>query len=489
MLDSTESLPPALRPGGATGWHQRHFLSGGVHSAFTSAVAAIYPVNPMTNSAIRFALRMWPLLAAALIAACSDTAKSPPESAIGANPVLPHPGQQRVPTVNSVKASTWANAAGPLPAADLQVTAFARELDHPCWLYVLPNGDILVAETNTPARRNTADPHERNKDWLIEDTGSTAPSADRITLLRDADADGVAEIRTQFLRGLYSPFGMTLIGERFYVANADALVSFPYQPGDTHITVPPSFVANLPGGINQHWTKSLLASGDGRKLYVGVGANSNIAEHGIDAELNRAAILEIEPDNGSMKVYADGLRHPVGMAWEPRSGELWTVVNERIGPGNDLVPDFLTSVREGGFYGWPYSYYGGHVDDRVQPQDPYKVARAIKPDYALGVHTASLGLTFASGEFWPAHFRNGAFVAQHGSWNRNPPGGYKVIFVPFVDGKPYGQPLTVLDGFLDPQGKAQGRPVGLAMDKTGALLVADDTGNTIWRVTPKLTTN
>lgn len=304
-------------------------------------------------------------------------------------------------------------------------------------------------------------------------------------MLRDADGDGVAEVRTQFISGLFSPFGMALVGDRFYVANADALVSFPYAPGDTHITAKPTFVANLPGGLNHHWTKSLLASADGSKLYVGVGSNSNVAENGMEAELNRAAILEIDPATGSSRVFASGLRNPVGTAWEPQSQSLWVVVNERDEIGSDLVPDYLTSVRDGGFYGWPYSYYGQHVDERVEPQNAELVAKAIKPDYALGPHTASLGLSFASGSLLPQRFRQGAFIGQHGSWNRDPPSGYKVIFVPFANGKPAGNPITVLDGFLDAEGNAQGRPVGVTPDNSCALLVADDVGNVIWRVTPK----
>jgi glucose/arabinose dehydrogenase len=430
----------------------------------------------------------WPLaaLAACLLVACGDTAKYPVEHGIGPDPVLPDPVNRLIPTVKIAPVKGWAEGAAPVPADDLQVTAFARGLDHPRWVYVLPNGDVLVAESNAPDRPEK-DPTLRDRiaGAVMSKAGARTPSAERITLLRDADGDGVAEIRTQFLTGLYSPFGMALIGDRFYVANADALVSFPYKDGDTHITARPEFVANLPGGINHHWTKSLLASADGKHLYVGVGSNSNVGENGMDAELNRAAILQVDADDGSIRVYADGLRNPVGLAWEPSTQQLWTSVNERDEIGSDLVPDYITSVREGGFYGWPYSYYGQHVDERVQPQDPAKVARAIKPDYALGAHTGSLGLAFSGSELLPARFRNGAFIGQHGSWNRNPPSGYKVIFVPFANGKPQGMPLTVLEGFLDPDGAAQGRPVGVTLDKKGALLVADDVGNVIWRVTPK----
>jgi glucose/arabinose dehydrogenase len=430
----------------------------------------------------------WPLslLAAALLAGCGDTAKYPIERGMGPDPVLPAPVERLVPTVKIASVTGWTANAKPVAARDLQVAAFARELDHPRWLYVLPNGDVLVAETNAPPGPDkTPTLKERIAGAVMKKAGARTPSADRITLLRDADGDGVAETRTQFLSGLYSPFGMALVGDRFYVANADALVSFPYKTGDTHIGAKPTFVANLPGGINHHWTKSLLASPDGKHLYVGVGSNSNVAENGMDAELNRAAILEIDPADGSTRRYAGGLRNPVGLAWEPTTQALWTVVNERDEIGSDLVPDYLTSVRAGGFYGWPYSYYGQHVDARVQPQDPQQVASALKPDYALGAHTGSLGLAFAAGSTLPERYRHGAFIGQHGSWNRNPPSGYKVLFVPFADGKPQGLPVTVLDGFLDPDGDAQGRPVGLAVDAGGALLVADDAGNTIWRVSAR----
>ncbi|MBO9882759.1 sorbosone dehydrogenase family protein [Xanthomonas sp. D-109] len=426
-------------------------------------------------------------LSAALLAACGDTAKHAIEDGMGPDPVLPDPVKRMIPTVKVAEVKRWADGAAPVPAADLAVQAFARDLDHPRWLYVLPNGDVLVAETAEPPAPEKEGSGLRDKiqGAMMSKAGASVPSANRITLLRDADGDGVAEVRTQFLKGLYSPFGMALVGDRLYVANADALVSFPYKDGDTQITAAPSFVANLPGGINHHWTKSLLASRDGKKLYVGVGSNSNVAENGMDQELNRAAILEVDAASGATRVFASGLRNPVGLAWQPGTDTLWTVVNERDELGSDLVPDYLTSVREGGFYGWPYSYYGQHVDERVQPQNAEMVASAIKPDYALGPHTASLGLAFYEGALLPPTYRGGAFIGQHGSWNRNPPSGYKVIYVPFVNGKPSVKPLDVLTGFLDAEGRAQGRPVGVAVDKPGALLVADDVGNVVWRVTPK----
>ncbi|ELQ16539.1 L-sorbosone dehydrogenase precursor [Xanthomonas translucens DAR61454] len=406
---------------------------------------------------------------------------------MGPDPVLPDPVKRMIPTVKVAEVKRWAEGAAPVPAEGLAVQAFARDLDHPRWMYVLPNGDVLVAETAAPPAPEKEGSGLRDKiqGAMMAKAGSTVPSANRITLLRDADGDGVAEVRTQFLKGLYSPFGITLVGDRLYVANADALVSFPYKEGDTQISAAPRFVANLPGGINHHWTKSLLASRDGNKLYVGVGSNSNVAENGMDAELNRAAILEVDAHSGATRVFASGLRNPVGLAWQPGADTLWVVVNERDEIGSDLVPDYLTSVREGGFYGWPYSYYGQHVDERVQPQNAEMVASAIKPDYALGPHTASLGLTFYEGALLPQAYRGGAFIGQHGSWNRDPPSGYKVIYVPFANGKPSGKAQDVLTGFLDAEGKAQGRPVGVAVDKPGALLVADDVGNVIWRVTPK----
>ncbi len=406
---------------------------------------------------------------------------------MGPDPVLPDPVKRMIPTVKVAEVKRWAEGAAPVPGEGLAVQAFARDLDHPRWMYVLPNGDVLVAETAAPPAPEKEGSGLRDKiqGAMMAKAGSTVPSANRITLLRDADGDGVAEVRTQFLKGLYSPFGIALVGDRLYVANADALVSFPYKEGDTQISAAPRFVANLPGGINHHWTKSLLASRDGNKLYVGVGSNSNVAENGMDAELNRAAILEVDAHSGATRVFASGLRNPVGLAWQPGADTLWVVVNERDEIGSDLVPDYLTSVREGGFYGWPYSYYGQHVDERVQPQNAEMVASAIKPDYALGPHTASLGLTFYEGALLPQAYRGGAFIGQHGSWNRDPPSGYKVIYVPFANGKPSGKAQDVLTGFLDAEGKAQGRPVGVAVDKPGALLVADDVGNVIWRVTPK----
>ena len=421
---------------------------------------------------------------AAIAAACGSSARLAVADGIGPSPALPRPRESLIPTVKIAPAKGWAANARPRPAATLAVAAFAGQLDHPRWLYVLPNGDVLVAETNAPKR---PDDGKGLKGWFMKrymkKAGAAVPSANRITLLRDRDGDGAAETRTVLLDSLYSPFGMALVGSDLYVANSDALVRFPYQAGDTRITAKGIKVVDLPAGtINHHWTKNVIASGDGLKLYVSIGSNSNVAENGLDAEAGRAAIWEVDTRTGAHRVFASGLRNPVGMAWEPETGALWTSVNERDELGSDLVPDYMTSVRDGGFYGWPFSYYGQHVDGRVKEQMPELVARAIVPDYALGPHTGSLGLASARGNTLSREFANGMFVGQHGSWNRKPPSGYKVIFVPFRDGKPSAGPIDVLTGFLDEHGDAQGRPVGLAIDRHGALLVADDVGNTIWRV-------
>jgi glucose/arabinose dehydrogenase len=425
------------------------------------------------------------LLAAALLAACTENAKLPVEAGMGTSPTLPDPVHRALPTVNVAQAVGWQDGAMPTPAAQMRVNAFATGLDHPRWLYVLPNGDVLVAETNAPPKPEDG---KGIKGFFMKKAmkkaGAGTPSANRITLLRDADGDGVAEQRSVFLANLNSPFGMALVGGDFYVANTDAVVRFPYTAGATAIAAPGVQVAPLPGGtLNHHWTKNLIASPDGSRLYATVGSNSNVAEHGMDREVNRAAILEIVPATGQVELFASGLRNPNGMDWEPTTGMLWTVVNERDEIGSDLVPDYLTSVRRGGFYGWPYSYYGQHVDVRVKPERPDLVASALVPDYALGPHTASLGLTFYRGQWFPPHFRGGAFIGQHGSWNRRPASGYKVIFVPFANGKPSGAHEDILTGFRVGD-VARGRPVGVAVDGQGALLVADDVGNVIWRVTP-----
>ena len=402
---------------------------------------------------------------------------------LGANPTLPAPNPTLMPTVNIARVARWENGAKPKAAPGLQVAAFAGGLAHLRWLYRLPNGDVLVAETNKP---QTDDPSTGLADWVADQVkamaGAGVKSPDRLVLLRDQDGDGVAEERHDFLTGLRSPFGMALVGDDLYVANADALVRVPYRTGQTELTATPEKVVDLPSGINHHWTKNVAASPDGTKLFVTVGSNSNVGENGLDKEKGRAAIWEYTIATKRMRPYATGLRNPNGLAFEPATGALWTAVNERDEIGSDLVPDYITAVREGGFYGWPFSYWGGHVDARAQPQDPALVATAIAPDYAVGTHTASLGIAFSMESTLPEAWRSGLFIGQHGSWNRRPKSGYKVIYVPFKDGKPAGAPVDALTGFLNADEKAQGRPVGVALDRTGALLVADDVGRTVWRV-------
>ncbi|HWH48593.1 MAG TPA: sorbosone dehydrogenase family protein [Burkholderiales bacterium] len=426
------------------------------------------------------------ILFSVILAACGEIAKLPETAGIGPNPTLPPPRSTLIPTVHIAPAKGWPAGATPIAAEGLAVSAYAKGLDHPRWLYVLPNGDVLVAETNAPPR---PDNRKGIKGWVMgkvmKRAGAGVPSANRITLLRDSDGDGIAETQSVFLRGLNSPFGMTLAGKDLYVADTDTILRFPYKGGETQIIVAGVKVADLPAGpINHHWTKNVIASRDGSRLYATVGSNSNVGERGIENEERRAAILEVDPATGASRVFASGLRNPNGLGWEPQTGALWTAVNERDEIGSDLVPDFMTSVKDGGFYGWPYSYYGQHVDERVKPQRPDLVAKAIVPDYALGSHAASLGLAFYEGKLLPQRYAGGAFVGQHGSWNRKPRSGYKVIFVPFAGGRPAGPPQDVLNGFLDANGDAFGRPVGVAIDRAGALLVADDVGNVIWRVTP-----
>ena len=417
------------------------------------------------------------------LSAVAEQAELPVSAGMGPNPSLPAPRPSLLPTVNIAPAKGWPKGAAPKAAGGLRVAAFASGLDHPRWLLTLPNGDVLVAETNAPPK-----PDDGNgiRGWVMglvmKRAGAGVPSANRITLLRDTDGDGVADVRAVLLEGLNSPFGMALVGDDLFVANSDAVVRFPYKVGDTSITQPGVKVVDLPAGrINHHWTKNLIASADGSKLYVTVGSNSNVGERGMEVEAGRAAVWEVDLKTGSHRVFAAGLRNPNGLAWTS-GGALWTVVNERDELGSDLVPDYLTSIRDGAFYGWPYSYYGQHIDERIKPQRPDLVASAIAPDYALGAHTASLGLTSSMGTSLPATFASGMFIGQHGSWNRRPHSGYKVIFVPFENGKPSGVPVDVLSGFLSEEGNAFGRPVGVALDHRGALLVADDVGNVIWRV-------
>ncbi|HTN65926.1 MAG TPA: sorbosone dehydrogenase family protein [Burkholderiaceae bacterium] len=420
------------------------------------------------------------------LSACAEMATLPVEAGIGPNPTLPAPNPTLVPTVNIAPAKGWPAGAKPTAAAGLAVSAYASGLNHPRWIYTLPNGDVLVAETNAPPK---PDDSQGIRGFVMKRVmkraGAAPSSANRITLLRGVDGNGAAKQRFVFLKGLNSPFGMALVGNDFYVADTDAILRFPYQEGQTTISTPGVKLVDLPAGrINHHWTKNLIASPDGARLYVTVGSNSNVGENGIENETNRAAILEIDRASGRSRLFAAGLRNPNGLAWEPKTGALWTAVNERDELGSDLVPDYMTSVQDGGFYGWPYSYYGQHVDSRVKPPRPDLVARAIVPDYALGAHTASLGLAIYDKTLLPKQYAGGAFIGQHGSWNRNPRSGYKVIFVPFAAGRPSGQPHDILTGFLSPDGNAYGRPVGVAVDRAGAVLVADDVGNVIWRVTP-----
>ena len=431
----------------------------------------------MTRSALAFVI-------AAALTGCAEQARLPQSADMGPNPTLPPPNQTLIPTVHVATAKGWPEGRTPIAAPGLRVNALASGLDHPRWVYVLPNGDVLVAETNAPPRPEDGKGVKAFfMKIFMKKAGAGTPSANRITLLRDTDGDGVAEVRTAFLENLNSPFGMALVGENLYVANADAVVRVAYKTGETRISATPVKVADLPGGPrNHHWTKSLVANRAGTKLYAGIGSNSNVAEHGMGEETGRAAISEIDVATGAQRVFASGLRNPVGLGWEPSTGKLWAVVNERDELGSDLVPDYLTSVNDGAFYGWPYSYYGQTVDARVDPPRPDLVAKAVKPDYALGAHVAPLGLTFAEGAALGPAFASGAFVGEHGSWNRRPRSGYTVVFVPFAGGKPTGLPVNVLTGFLSADGDAYGRPVGVAIDRRGALLVADDVGNVIWRV-------
>ena len=424
------------------------------------------------------------IAAAALATGCGSAARLPATAGVGPDATLPPPTHTLIPTVKFAKAVGWGDAGMPTAAPGLHVTPFARGLDHPRWLMVLPDGDVLVAETNAPPKPDDA---RGIRGWFFKrfqkTAGAAVPSANRITLLRDADSDGIAETRTVLIDSLHSPFGMALVGATLYIANSDALVRVPYESGATRITTRPVAVVALPAGRrNHHWTKNVIATADGSKLYVTVGSNSNSGENGIAAEEGRAALWEVDPATGAHRIYAAGLRNPVGLAWEEDSGRLWVSVNERDELGSDLVPDFMTAVQEGGFYGFPFSYYGQHLDARAKGKRPDLVDRAIIPDYALGPHTASLGLASARGSILPAPFRHGMFVGQHGSWNRSPRSGYKVIFVPFAAGKPSGSPIDVLTGFLDADGHARGRPVGVAIDSRGGLLVADDVGNAVWRV-------
>ena len=429
---------------------------------------------------------LFPLTLALVLAGCGDKATQNVDAGEGPNPNLVPEVHKLIPTVEIAKIIGWQGDQAPTPAAGLHVTAFAKGLDHPRWLLVLPNGDVLVAETNAPPKPDDSQGVRGVFEKIaLKKAGGASPSPNRITLLRDTNGDGIADQKSTFISGLNSPFGMALVGDTLYVADTDALLAFPYKTGETAIADKPRKVTDLPGGrINHHWTKNVIASPDGSKLYVTIGSNSNVDDKGIAVEKDRARIWEVDPKTGAHTTYAAGIRNPNGMGWSS-DGKLWTVANERDELGSDLVPDYLTSVQPGGFYGWPWRYYGTHVDKRVKDPPPPYIDETLTPDYALGAHTASLGLTFAAGQKLGPAYADGVFVGQHGSWNRNPPSGYKVIFVPFAGGKPTGaKPVDVLGGFLTPDGKqTHGRPVGVTIARDGALLVADDGGNVVWRVT------
>lgn len=424
-----------------------------------------------------------PLLAAlplVALAGCSDK-PAPISTQTGGSPQLPQPNQYLLPPMKVATAKGWGNGEMPSVAPGLKIEAVATGLKHPRSLYVLPNGDVLVAETDGPA-----EPIHRPKDIIIglvqARAHSSVQAAQDIVLLRDTNGDGVADVRTVFIDHLVSPYGMALVGHDLYVANTDAIVRFPYRGGETRITGPATKLTDLPGGpIDHHWTKAMTASRDGSKLYVGVGSNSNITENGIEAEKERAAVWEVDRATGAHRLFATGIRNPTALDWNPATGQLWAVANERDEIGPNLVPDYLTSVKDGAFYGWPYSYYGQHLDARVMPQRLDLVKRAIPPDYALGSHVATLGLAFYTAGALP-YAAGGAFVGEHGSWDRNPLSGYKVVYVPFSGGRPSGKPQDVVTGFIGPNGNARGRPVQVAIDRTGALLIADDLGNAVWRV-------
>jgi glucose/arabinose dehydrogenase len=426
--------------------------------------------------------------AAALVAlaGCAPGASVAPMATYGPNPTLVDQAHGLLPVVKIAKVVGWPAGRTPVAAPDLKVAAFATGLDHPRWMLALPNGDVLVAESDGPGYEKPKGLRGFAEKTLMKSAGAANKSPNKIILLRDSNGDGVADQRFVLLQNLNSPLGMAFVGGRLYVANTDSIVSVPFTPGDTQVTAAPVKLTDLPGGpVDHHWTKNIIPSADGSKLFASIGSNSNVGDNGPAAEVNRADILEVDIATGQWRIFAGGLRNPVGMDLEPVTGALWTAVNERDELGDNLVPDYMTSVKDGAFYGWPYSYYGQHLDTRPKDRRPDLVAKAIAPDYALGAHTASLGLTFSKGELLPAAYRGGVFIGQHGSWNRSQPAGYKVIYVAFQGGKPVGYPRDVLTGFLDDKGQAMGRPVGVTFDKAGALLVADDVGGVIWRVTPK----
>jgi glucose/arabinose dehydrogenase len=425
------------------------------------------------------------LLALALTGCDGGNGNFDTASQIGPDPVLPEPSAEIMPDLKVAEVVGWKDGQSPTVPDGLTVTVYAKDLVSPRMVRPLPNGDVLVVQSRAPEGKPKARPKDFIREWVMAVAkGDTGPSKESnlITLLRDTNRDGKVDERKDLLKNLNSPFGVVWHDGTLYVAAADAILAYPYQLGQTEITAPPKELAPLPGGpINHHWTKDLALSPDGRFLYASVGSNSNAGERGLEAEKGRAAIWQVDRATGASRLFASGLRNPNGLSFHPETGALWTVVNERDELGPNLVPDYLTSVQEGGFYGWPWSYYGNHVDERVHPPRPEMVQKAIKPDYALSSHVAALGLTFSMNSSLPEPYRNGAFIGEHGSWNRKAFNGYKVVYVPFENGKPAGKAQDVVTGFLEGD-QARGRPVGVAIDGTGALLIADDTGNTVWRV-------
>ncbi|WP_144108174.1 PQQ-dependent sugar dehydrogenase [Paraburkholderia sp. BCC1886] len=421
---------------------------------------------------------------AVLVSGCNEQATYDPSKQAGAEPPLPGAHNFLTPPMQVPKYVGWQAGSKPKVADGLQIEAIASGLQHPRQVYALPNGDILVAESNSPDAEPLTTPKQLIAGMITARSGKKAKGANRITLLRKRPDGSGQWDKSVFIDHLHSPFGMQLIGDTLYVADTDAILSFKYRTGDTSISAPGVELTDLPDRINHHWTKALLASPDGKKLYVGVGSNSNAGENGLDVEYRRANVLEVDIATGGTHIYAAGIRNPTGLQWEPQTGRLWAVANERDEIGADLVPDYLTSVQEGAFYGWPYSYWGQHVDPRAQPQRPDMVAKAIRPDYSIGSHVAPLGLLFYSGKNLPAQYRSGAFIGEHGSWDRSPLSGYEVVYVAFQNGKPVGAPTPVISGFVsDDDKQSYGAPVGLAQDRDGGLVIADDVGNTVWRVT------
>jgi len=421
---------------------------------------------------------------ALLLTACGEKAKVDPALQIGASPTLPKAQDFLVPPMQVPNGVGWQGNATPKVVAGLQIEKIASVLLHPRQLLVLPNQDVLVVEANGPGEEAVTTPKQVIAGIVKGKSGKGGKGGNRITLLRKKPGAGGEWEQHVFIENLHSPFGIQLVRDTLYVANTGNIMKYRYTPGETKMSDPGVELGDLPSTVNHHWTKALLASPDGKKLYVGSGSNSNITENGMEVEYRRAAVLEVDTATGASRVFASGLRNPTGLQWEPQSGKLWAIVNERDEIGADLVPDYMTSVQEKGFYGWPYSYYGQHVDHRVKPQRPDLVAKALKPDYALGSHVAALGLLFYSGNNLPAQYKGGAFVAEHGSWDRSPLSGYQIVYVPFENGMPKGAAQPIVTGFHSADEKhLYGAPVGLAQDAEGALLFADDVGNVIWRVT------